>query len=176
MVTEATHGAFAYDSAMKTDRRRFCSLIALAGTAAAHKSLLAQSDGASSDLPAAGAGTVGEARVLSLEKMTERKTATGAGWSVAHGTLATGETVNLHESIQEVGAASVQLHTIQHSEFLVPLEGEIEFKHEASGQIVTERAKPGDVIYIALGTRHAVHNVGSVPARYLVVGIGGDAK
>jgi mannose-6-phosphate isomerase-like protein (cupin superfamily) len=108
--------------------------------------------------------------------MTERKTANGESWTIAHGTLTTGETVNLHESMQNAGAPAVQLHTIQHTEFLVPLEGEVEFRHETGGEVVTERAKPGDVIYIPLGTRHAVHNIGTVPARYVVMGIGGDAK
>lgn len=162
---------------MKTvDRRHFCSLVAFGGMTAAHEALFAQSEPATSGSSSGATGTLGPARVLSLEKLEERKTATGAVWSVVHGTLATGETVNLHESMQNAGAPAVQLHTIQHTEFLVPLEGEVEFRHETGGQVVTERAKPGDVIYIPLGTRHAVHNAGTVPARYVVMGIGGDAK
>jgi mannose-6-phosphate isomerase-like protein (cupin superfamily) len=42
--------------------------------------------------------------------------------------------------------------------------------------MVSEIAGPGSVIYVAFGTRHAVKNVGTVPARYFVIAIGGDAK
>jgi mannose-6-phosphate isomerase-like protein (cupin superfamily) len=100
----------------------------------------------------------------------------GESRDIAHGTLATGETVNLHQSMQVVGATPPPLHVIQHSEFICVREGELEFQHEVAGQVVSEKVGPGGVIYIAFGTRHAVKNVGSVPARYFVVGIGGDAK
>lgn len=121
-------------------------------------------------------GNIGPARAITLDQMQERKTATGESWAVAHGTLPTGETVNLHASMQNVGAPPVQLHAIQHSEFILVREGDLEFQHEADGKIVSERASAGAVLYIPYGTRHAVRNVGSVPARYIVVGIGGDAK
>jgi quercetin dioxygenase-like cupin family protein len=153
------------------DRRKFCSLAALAGLATAPESLLAQAT-----TPPAAQVRLGEARVISLEKMAQRKTATGESWNIDHGTLATGETVNLHQSMQVSGAPAPQLHVIQHTEFILVREGEVEFQHEAGGQVVTERAGPGDVLYIPIGTKHAVRNVGTVPARYFVVGIGGDAK
>src|SRR5947209_338083 len=136
------------------DRRHFCSVVALAGLAASTKTLIAQTGAPA--VPASGSGTLGAARVIALDKLDERKTATGASWSVAHGTLATGEGVGLHASMQAVGAPAVQLHTIQHSEFIVVLDGEVEFKHEVEGQVATERATSGDVIYIAFGTKHAV--------------------
>jgi mannose-6-phosphate isomerase-like protein (cupin superfamily) len=65
---------------------------------------------------------------------------------------------------------------IQHSEFVCIREGELEFQHEVDGEIKAERAGPGGVFYVAFGTRHLVKNVGTVPARYFVVAIGGDAK
>lgn len=95
---------------------------------------------------------------------------------IAHGTLATGETVNLHQSVQVVKATPSPLHVIHHSEFILVREGDLEFQHEVAGQVVSEKVGPGGVLYVALGTRHAVNNVGSVPARYFVVAIGGDAK
>jgi mannose-6-phosphate isomerase-like protein (cupin superfamily) len=158
------------------DRRHFCSFIALSGIAATPEALLGQSDDARRAASTTGAGTLGPARVIALDKMQERKTATGESWNIANGTLATGESVNLHQSLQVAGAPPVQLHAIQHSEFILVRDGEVEFQHEAGGQVVTERAGPGGVLYIPFGTRHAVRNVGSVPARYFVVAIGGDAK
>jgi quercetin dioxygenase-like cupin family protein len=90
--------------------------------------------------------------------------------------LATGETVNLHQSMQVVGQAPPALHVIQHSAFICVREGELEFQHEVDGKIVAETAGPGGVFYVAFGTRHAIKNVGTVPARYFVIAIGGDAK
>ena len=55
-------------------------------------------------------------------------------------------------------------------------EGELEFQHEVDGKMMAEKVGPGGVFYMAFGTKHAVKNVGRVPARYFVVAIGGDAK
>jgi mannose-6-phosphate isomerase-like protein (cupin superfamily) len=95
---------------------------------------------------------------------------------VAHGTLATGETVNIHQSMQVAGQTPPALHVIQHSEFICVREGELEFQHEVDGKIVAERVGPGGVFYVAFGTKHCIKNVGTVPARYFGVAIGGDAK
>lgn len=165
----------AYDDWMKRiDRRQLCAV--LPALAAVGASASFGQEAAAPASPQAGAGRLGVARVISLEQMQERKTANGESWSIAHGTLATGETVNLHQSMQAAGAPPVQLHVIQHTEFILLREGEVEFQHEADGKVVTERAVAGAVLYIPIGTRHAVRNVGTVPARYFVVGIGGDAK
>ena len=159
-----------YDTRMNTvDRRDFCASIALASFAGAKPS-----SGQTASI--SGQGTLGVARVIPLDHMEERKTATGASWNIAHGTLASGETVSLHQSMQVAGAPPVQIHNIQHSEFVLLSEGEVEFAHEVQGKVVVEHASAGSVLYIPPGTRHAVHNSGTVPARYFVVAIGGDAK
>jgi mannose-6-phosphate isomerase-like protein (cupin superfamily) len=122
-------------------------------------------------------GTLGAARVIPYDAMAVRTMANGGeSRDIAHGTLATGETVNLHQSMQVVGAAPNAPHVIQHSEFILVREGELEFDHEVAGQMVAEKAGPGGVIYVAFGTRHSLKNVGTVPAKYFVVAIGGDAK
>jgi mannose-6-phosphate isomerase-like protein (cupin superfamily) len=128
-------------------------------------------------MASAGGGTVGVARAIPFESMPVRTNAAGGeSRDVAHGTLATGERVNLHESIQVVGQAPPALHVIQHSEFVCVREGEMEYQHEVDGKLVAERAGAGSVFYVAFGTKHAIRNVGSVPAKYFVVAIGGDAK
>jgi quercetin dioxygenase-like cupin family protein len=149
------------------DRRQICTLLPVFAAMAAE---------AASAQQAAGASSLSTPLVISLEQMQERKTATGKSWSVAHGVLATGESVNLHQSMQVSGAPEPQLHPIQHTEFILICEGEVEFQHESAGQVIAERAGAGSVLYIPIGTRHAVHNIGPGSARYLVVGIGGDAK
>jgi mannose-6-phosphate isomerase-like protein (cupin superfamily) len=127
--------------------------------------------------PVAGGGTVGAARAIPFDQMTVRTMANGGeSRDIAHGTLATGESVNLHQSMQVVGATPNPPHAIQHSEFILVREGELEFQHEAGGQMVSEKVGPGGVIYVAFGTRHALKNVGTVPARYFVVAMGGDAR
>ena len=127
--------------------------------------------------PVAAAGTMGASRAIPLEQMPARALANGSeSRAIAHGTLATGESVNLHQSTQAAGAPPNPAHVIQHTEFILVREGELEFQHEVDGKMVAEKAGPGGVFYVALGTKHAVRNVGSVPAKYFVVAIGGDAK
>ena len=161
---------------MTTISRREMCLSVLASTGIAMSHVAFGQNAPDSPVVTPGTGTVGPARAITLEQMQERRTATGESWAVAHGTLPTGETVNLHASMQHVGAPAVQLHVIHHSEFILVREGELEFHHEVEGKVISERASAGSVLYIPYGTRHAVRNVGSVPAHYLVVGIGGDAK
>jgi mannose-6-phosphate isomerase-like protein (cupin superfamily) len=131
-------------------------------------------------LPAQGtatAGALGAARVFGFDQMPTRTMANGGeSRDITHGALATGETVNLHQSMQVVGATPNPLHVIQHSEFIFVREGTLEFQHDVAGKVVTEQVGPGGVIYVAFGTNHTVKNVGSVPARYFVIAIGGDAK
>ncbi|HEY4379783.1 MAG TPA: cupin domain-containing protein [Acidobacteriaceae bacterium] len=134
-------------------------------------------DKAGAPVGSAGGGTVGAARAIPLDSMPVRTNASGGeSRDVAHGTLATGEMVNLHQSTQVVGQTPPALHVIQHSEFICVREGELEFDHEVDGKVVAERVGPGGVFYVALGTRHLIKNVGTVPAKYFVVAIGGDAK
>jgi len=112
-------------------------------------------------------------KVYAVDQATVKKSANGSeSGSVLGGVLTTGESVAVHESVQPVGAAPVALHPIQHSELIVVREGEVMFDHDGA----SEKAGPGDVIFVTLGTVHRVRNVGSVPAKYVVVAIGGDTK
>jgi quercetin dioxygenase-like cupin family protein len=113
------------------------------------------------------------ARVFSYDAMIPKTAPNGAvGRNVFSGTLATGESVAVHETTQPAGTAPNPAHRIQHSEVIVVEEGTLEFQHDGK----TERAVPGSVIYVAYGTLHAVRNIGDGPAKYVVVQIGGDTK
>jgi len=113
------------------------------------------------------------ARVFSYGGMAAKTMPNGAvGRNVVTGTLATGETVAVHETMQPAGTVPNPAHRIQHSELIVVEEGTLEFDHDGK----TERADAGSIIYVALGTLHSVKNVGSGPARYVVIAIGGDTK
>lgn len=112
-------------------------------------------------------------KVFSLSASPERKLANGGvSRDVLLGTLKTGETVRLHESMQPEGAPPNPAHAIDHSEFILVMEGTLAYSHDG----ITETAGPGDVIYVAFGTMHQVKNVGKSPARYAVVSLGGDIK
>lgn len=88
------------------------------------------------------------------------------------GTLATGESVGAHESVQPAGTKPPAFHRIQHSEFIVIEEGTVEYHHDG----VVERAGPGSILYVRIGTNHFVANVGDGPAKYAVIQIGGDTR
>jgi mannose-6-phosphate isomerase-like protein (cupin superfamily) len=120
-----------------------------------------------------GANQLASSRVFAYEQMPVKTSPNGAeGRVVASGTLATGEAVRVHETMQPVGMVPNPAHANQHSELIVVQQGTLEFQHD--GKI--ERAGTGGIIYVALGTTHAVKNVGDVPAKYVVIQIGGDAK
>jgi quercetin dioxygenase-like cupin family protein len=119
------------------------------------------------------ANPLAAARVFSYDEMPAKTAANGAvGRFVVKGTLATGEAVSVHETTQPAGTAPNPAHRIQHSELIVVEEGTLEFEHDGK----TEKADAGSVIYVALGTLHAVKNVGAGPARYVVIQIGGDTN
>lgn len=114
-----------------------------------------------------------EAKAFPFDQMTVRKmTNGGEGRSIVQGVLKTGESVSLHESMQPVGAVPSLLHKIDHSEFIVVTDGTVQFEHDGK----TEKVGPGSVVYVAFGTIHRLVNVGNVPAKYVVIAIGGDTK
>jgi len=123
-------------------------------------------------------GLLDVSRAFAFEQMPVRRMANGGeSRDIVRGVLATGEGVELHQSMQVAGAVPNPLHVVQHSEFIFVSEGELEFQHVlADGSVVSERVGPGGVIYVAFGTNHTVKNVGAGVARYFVVAIGGDAR
>ena len=118
-----------------------------------------------------GPNPLAASRVFAYDDMVAKTAANGAVSRRAFtGTLATGEVVAVHESMQPAGTAPNPAHRIQHSELIVVEEGTLEFMHDGK----TERANAGSIIYVALGTLHQVKNVGDGEAKYVVIQIGGD--
>jgi quercetin dioxygenase-like cupin family protein len=149
-------------------RREMCvglsALVAVAGSG----------DGeAQSATPTAAAATLTQARVFTLEQMPVRTMANGGeSRDVLRGTLPTGEVIAVHESEQPPGMAPNQLHTIQHSEVIVVIQGTLVFEHDGK----SDKVGQGGVIFVAPGTLHTLRNVGDGPAKYCVVQVGGDTK
>lgn len=114
-----------------------------------------------------------KSRTFVYEQMPARTNANGSeSRNFFSGTLATGEAVAVHESVQPAGTKPPALHAIHHSELIVIEEGVVEYHHD--GQV--ERAGPGSILYVKIGTEHFVANVGDGPAKYAVIQIGGDVK
>ena len=110
-------------------------------------------------------------RVLRIADFPPHHNANGSdSVLVARGALATGERVRVHESLQPAGTAPPPLHPIAHTEFLCIREGEVVFAHDGR----EEHARAGDILFVSKGTVHQVRVVGDAPAKYFVVGIGGD--
>ena len=110
-------------------------------------------------------------RVFAYDEMPAKTSPSGAVSRRAFtGTLATGEAISVHETMQPAGTAPNPAHRIQHSELILVEEGTLDYTHDGK----TERAGTGSIIYVALGTLHSVRNVGDGPAKYVVFQIGGD--
>jgi mannose-6-phosphate isomerase-like protein (cupin superfamily) len=126
---------------------------------------VAQADGA---LP-----VLSVARVYRVEGIAPRVLPNGGeSRDVLKGVLPTGEALAMHETVQPVGAKPNAPHRIDHSEVITVIEGTVAFEHDGKSEIVG----PGGVIFVAVGTLHTVRNVGTVPAKYAVLQIGGDTK
>jgi len=114
-----------------------------------------------------------QARAYTLDQIPPRKMANGGlSRDVLRGALPTGEIINVHESEQPAGATPNPAHTIQHTEVIVIIQGTVVFEHDGK----SEKAGPGDILYVAKDTLHQLRNTGQDTAKYCVVQIGGDTR
>ncbi len=136
---------------MEMNRREVCSLL---------PALLASS------WYAADAGLA--SATFPFDGLESKKRDFGESRPIVKGTTQTGEQVELHETMLNVGAMPHPAHRHKHSEFWLIREGTVELT--INGQ--RHRLGPGSAAFASSNDEHSIKNIGTGPAWYFVVAIG----
>ena len=146
---------------MSLSRREICLLIPPALLTSLVTNAEPQSD-PSADMPS---------EMFPFDKMPLHTSSTSAIRSVLKGTLATGESVEVHETTLPPGSAPHPPHHHPHSEMWLIREGTVDITVNDN----TTRLGPGSVGFVRSNDEHGIKNVGLTPATYFVVAIGPGA-
>ncbi len=116
-----------------------------------------------------GGGELVHSAFYAYDKVAVTKNANGSETRpVLHGTLPTGEYLEVHETTMPVGQSPHPPHRHTHSEMMLMREGRIEVTSEGRTQVI----EPGGIAFNASRTLHGLKAVGTVPAKYFVVAVG----
>ena len=87
---------------------------------------------------------------------------------VLSGTLATGEFIEVHETMLPAGETPHPPHKHPNSEMLFIQTGTLEYIDDDGSRLPVG---PGDIVFSASNKIHGLKNVGTTPATYIVVSI-----
>jgi quercetin dioxygenase-like cupin family protein len=147
------------------NRRDLCLAIAALG-AIGSSSVEAQSSSSDS---AQNEPKLLHSQLFPFDTLAVKTSANGAeSRAVIHGTLATGEFVEVHETTLPPGQMPHPPHRHTHSEFLLIRDGKLEVTSDGQRGVV----EAGGVIFTASAVLHGLKNIGDTPAYYFVVAIG----
>lgn len=142
---------------MLMNRREMCFLLpsALLPTFAGHEASVAQD----ASLPSA---------AFPFEKLPMRLSNNPEIRHVLKGKLATGESLEVHETTLPPGGAPHPPHSHVHTEMWLIREGTVELNIHGTAY----RLGPGSVGFVHSNEEHGIKNSGTTPATYFVVAIG----
>lgn len=106
-----------------------------------------------------------------FEKLTPHKSNAAEIRAVLKGKLATGESVEVHETTLPPGGMPHPPHHHAHTEMWLIREGTVELTVEGK----STQMGPGSVGFVKSNEEHGIKNVGSGPATYFVVAMGPGA-
>jgi mannose-6-phosphate isomerase-like protein (cupin superfamily) len=151
---------------MPLTRRELCLLFPAAVIPSARLSdaaIAAGSAGQDSSLPSA---------TFTFEQLPlDRDSGGGEFRPVLKGKLATGESLEVHETMLPPGGMPHPPHHHVHSEMWLVREGTVELTINGTNH----RIGPGGIGFVHSNDEHGIKNVGSTPANYFVVAIGPGA-
>ena len=146
---------------MSVTRRELCSMIPAALLPALLGSAASPADEASA-LPSA---------MYPFDKLTAHASNGAEIRAVLKGKLATGESLEVHETTLPPGVAPHPPHRHVHSEMWLIREGTVEITVNGKGS----QLGPGSVGFVHSNDEHGIKNVGAAPAVYFVVAVGPGA-
>jgi XRE family transcriptional regulator, regulator of sulfur utilization len=143
------------------DRRNLFAVFSALAAAGLGGSALAADDPA--------ANRLSTCKVLHYADLPVRKFPNGGEQRrVAIGTLATGEFIEVHETMLPAGQTPHVPHKHPNSEMVFIQTGNLVHIDEDTG---TTAVGPGDIIFTASNKMHDLKNVGATPATYIVVSV-----
>jgi quercetin dioxygenase-like cupin family protein len=147
---------------MAVTRRELCSMLpAVLIPAIVRAEAVAEQD--KSAMPSA---------MFPLEKMPVRTPNNAQIRDVLKGKLATGESLEVHQTTLLPGGAPHPPHRHQHSEMWLIREGTVEITVNGTNY----RLGPGSVGFVESNDEHGIKNVGATSATYFVVAVGPGAS
>jgi quercetin dioxygenase-like cupin family protein len=147
---------------MAVTRRELCSMLpAMLIPAIVPAEAIAEQD--KSAMPSA---------MFPLDKMVVRTPNNAQIRDVLKGKLATGESLEVHQTTLLPGGAPHPPHRHQHSEMWLIREGTVEITVNGTNY----RLGPGSVGFVESNDEHGIKNVGTTSATYFVVAVGPGAS